>query len=494
MADKVLIANRGEIACRVIRACREMGLGSVAIYSDADRQAVHPWLADEAVHVGPAPSRESYLRMDRVIDAARRTGARYVHPGYGFLSENAAFREACDDAGLVFVGPPADAMRKMGTKTTARDHMIAAGVPVVPGSDGPLASSEEALAVAQRIAYPVMVKAAAGGGGKGMRLVHDPGTLRSAFEGAAREAASAFGDATIYLEKAIVRPRHIEIQVLADRHGNCIHLFERECSVQRRNQKIIEESPASHLSQATRLAMGEVAVRAAKAVSYESAGTCEFLVDPEEHFYFLEMNTRLQVEHLVTELVTGLDLVVLQLRIAMGEPLPMRQEEIGQRGHAVECRIYAEDPAAGFLPSPGPLHVYRTPKGPGVRVDDGVIEGGRVPSDYDPMIAKLAVWSETRGQAIDRSLRALHEYEIVGVSTNRTHLEQILRSEAFRAGPYDTGLVASLPPLPAKAPGDPLAMGVAALLYARETVHKEASRSSAAGWKSFALQRAVERF
>ena len=464
---KVLIANRGEIACRVIRACRSMGLPSVAVYSDADAKAVHTWMADEAVHIGGAASADSYLRGERILDAARRTGATLIHPGYGFLSENPAFRSDCDDAGVTFVGPPADAMRKMGVKTVARDTMLAAGVPVVPGSEGAVADGAAATKIAQEMGLPVMVKAASGGGGKGMRLVHELSEVARAFDGAAREAAAYFGDDTIYLEKAIIRPRHVEVQILADTHGNAVHVFDRECSVQRRNQKIIEESPAPHLSDATRSRMGEVAVRAARAIDYVGAGTVEFLVDQEENFYFLEMNTRLQVEHPVTELVTGVDLVVEMLRAAMGQPLSFKQEDICQRGHAIECRVYAEDPAQNFLPSPGRLHVYRPPHGPGVRVDDGVAEGAEIPSFYDPMIAKLSAWGSDRAQALARMESALSSYEIGGIAHNVPYLRWVLQADLFRDGRYDTGIVAALGPFQPAAEADPTAIALAVLIHHR---------------------------
>ena len=493
---KVLVANRGEIACRVIRACREQGIPSVAIYSDADAEAVHTWLADEAVHVGASESAQSYLQIERVLEAAKRTGATLIHPGYGFLSENPVFREMCEAAGIGFVGPSADAMRKMGVKTLARDAMRAAGVPVVPGSDGPVADADAALIEAETIGYPVMLKAASGGGGKGMRLVHRPEDLRAAFEGAAREAQAYFGDATIYIEKAIVQPRHIEIQVLADRLGQTIHLYERECSVQRRNQKIIEESPAAHLSDATRSAMGEVAVRAAQAVDYEGAGTIEFLVDADERFYFLEMNTRLQVEHPVTEWVTGVDLVGEQLRVALGMPLSVCQEDIVQRGHSIECRVYAEDPARAFMPSPGTLRVYRPPLGPGVRVDDGVVEGCEVSSHYDPMIAKLSTWAPNRDHALGRMRAALRSYEIAGIAHNISYLLHILDNPGFAAGRYDTGLVESMGPFEPTHAAEPMAMALAAVLEHREANGRRpqpTQDTSEAAWAAAARQWGLRR-
>jgi acetyl-CoA carboxylase biotin carboxylase subunit len=492
---RVLVANRGEIACRVLRAARELGLGTVAIYSEADADAVHVGLADQAICVGPAPSRESYLRQDAVLDAARRSGATIIHPGYGFLSENPDFRAACATAGLRFAGPPAEAMRKMGVKTLARQTMIAAGVPVVPGTSEGVADAAEARAIAAEIGYPVMLKAASGGGGKGMRLVEQPEALQAALEGAQRESAAAFGDDTVYIEKFVVRPRHVEVQVLADGHGNCIHLFDRECSVQRRNQKVIEESPAPHLSPATRARMGEVAVAAARAVDYQGAGTIEFLVDPDERFYFMEMNTRLQVEHPVTELVTGVDLVAEMLRIAMGQPLALRQADIRQRGHAIECRLYAEDPARGFLPSPGTLHVYRPPRGPGLRVDDGVVEGSRITSFYDPMIAKLSVWAPDRAHAIGRMDAALRELEIGGVAHNVPYLRWLLAAPAFVAGRYDTGIVASLGAFGGDRPGDPALAALAAALQTQRAAAGERGAAGEAGgergWAQAARRAAV---
>ena len=475
---KVLIANRGEIACRIIRACKELGLGTVAVYSDADRDARHVWLADEAVHLGPPPSKESYLRGDLILQAAHKTGATLIHPGYGFLSENADFRDACTEAGVTFIGPGAHAMRKMGVKTTARQTMHAAGVPVVPGSLEPITSLAEAAKLCAEIGYPVMLKAASGGGGRGIRILHDPAELPAGFEGAQREAGAYFGDATVYIEKAIVNPRHIEIQVLADTFGNTVHLFERECSVQRRNQKIIEESPAAHLSQKTRLAMGEMAVRAAKAVQYVGAGTIECLVDTQENFYFMEMNTRLQVEHPVTELATGVDIVYEQLRVAMGEKLSVTQADIVQRGHAIECRIYAEDPARGFVPAPGPLLVYRPPLGPGLRIDDGFGEGDEIPRFYDSMIAKLSAWAPDRPRAIARMQAALDQFEIAGFAHNIEHLQQVLASPTFAQGPYDTGIVGTLPPLAPEPEDHDLATAFAAIWTHRQRVSKQTQQTT----------------
>ena len=443
---KILIANRGEIAVRVARTCREMGIRTVAIYSDADRAALHVRACDEAVRVGPPPSRESYLSIENVIAACRKVGALAVHPGYGFLSENAAFARACAAAGITFIGPPPEAMEDMGEKTRARRKVIEAGVPVVPGLKEPIPEGGEAAAkeYAVSIGYPIMLKAAAGGGGKGMRLVAEPKEFDSALATAQREAMNAFGDARVYIEKAIARPRHVEIQVFADAHGNCIWLGERECSVQRRHQKVIEETPSAIVTPELRAEMGRVAVNAAKAVRYLGAGTCEFLVDGNtRNFYFLEMNTRLQVEHPVTEWCTGLDLVRWQIDVAHGARLPWTQEDVlrNLRGHAIEARLYAEDPAKNFLPSPGTILELRVADGPGVRNDLGVESGSEVPRYYDPMIGKLAVWARTREEAIARLRRALGETSIKGITTNTSYLRRILDLEEFRKGDYDTGLL-----------------------------------------------------
>jgi len=439
---KILVANRGEIAVRVMRTCREMGIRTVAVYSDADRGALHVRTADEAVRLGPAPSRESYLRIDKIIEAAKATGAEAVHPGYGFLSERAEFVRACEAAGLVFIGPPAEAMDAMGEKTQARRRMIEAGVPVVPGMAEPESDLQKARIFAETAGFPVMIKAAAGGGGKGMRRVDTLAEFDAAFAAAQREAANAFGDDRVYIEKFLEKPRHVEIQVFADKHGNAIHLFERECSVQRRHQKVIEETPSPIVDPKMRAQMGEVAVRAARAVSYVGAGTCEFLVDAHRNFYFLEMNTRLQVEHPVTELRTGLDLVRWQIEVAAGAKLPLAQEEIPSTGHAIEARINAEDPAKNFMPSPGKIRYMRLPGGPGTRVDGGVYPGYTVPMTYDSMIAKLIVWAPTRAQAIDRLRRALSEYVVKGITTNISYLRQIIDHAEFQSGDYDTTFLA----------------------------------------------------
>jgi acetyl-CoA carboxylase biotin carboxylase subunit len=440
---KILIANRGEIAVRVIRACRDLGIASVAVYSEADRTALHVRLADEAVAIGGAPSRESYLRIDRVLEAAQATGADAIHPGYGFLAENAAFARACEEAGIAFIGPRSETIELMGEKTSARREAVAAGVPVVPGSLEPLADEAALLREAGRLGFPVMLKAAAGGGGKGMRLVQTPAELPAALARARGEASSAFGDDRVYLERAIEKPRHIEIQVLADAHGKVVHLFERECSIQRRHQKVVEESPSPLLTPELRARMGGLAVALARRVGYRNAGTLEFLVGADREPYFLEMNTRLQVEHPVTELVTGLDLVQRQIRIAQGEPLDLEQEQIAQRGHAIECRVYAEDPEQGFLPSPGRISALRVPSGPGIRDDSGVYAGWTVPVDYDPLLSKLLAWGETREQAIARLRRAVGEYRVLGVRTTLPFFARVLRNPGFVRGEFDTSFVHS---------------------------------------------------
>jgi acetyl-CoA carboxylase biotin carboxylase subunit len=434
MFTKVLIANRGEIALRVIRACREMGIASVAVYSDADARAAHVREADEAIHVGPSPSSQSYLLGDKIIAAAKQTGAEAIHPGYGFLSEREWFARAVRDAGLVFIGPPAEAIAAMGSKTAARTLAIKAGVPVVPGTTEALKDAAEAKSVAKSFGYPVLLKAAAGGGGKGMRVVREESELADALASAQREAKNAFGDDAVYVEKYIVGPRHVEIQVIGDQHGNMLSLNERECSVQRRHQKMVEEAPSVAVTPAIRKAMGDVAVKAAKAAGYVNAGTCEFLLDADGNYYFLEMNTRLQVEHPVTELVTGIDLVQWQLRVAAGEKLPFRQEDIIPRGWAIEARITSEDPANGFLPSTGKVTFLHVPTGPGVRWDSGIEVGSEVGLFYDPMLAKLIVWAPTRDEAIARMHRALLELTIEGVETSRDFHLRLMENEDFRAG------------------------------------------------------------
>jgi acetyl-CoA carboxylase biotin carboxylase subunit len=442
MFRKVLIANRGEIAVRVIRTLREMNIASVAVYSDADRASLHVRMADEAECVGPAPSSASYLRIPCIIDAAKKHGAEAVHPGYGFLSENAEFAAACASAGLVFIGPSAASIRSMGSKTAARRIAVAAGAPVAPGTDRG-ATFEEAREFARAHGYPVLLKAVAGGGGKGMRRVDREADLEAAHRDASSEAAGAFGNPEMYVEKLIERPRHIEVQILGDHYGNMVHLGERECSIQRRHQKVIEEcpSPLMALYPEMRAAMGQAAVKAASAAGYYNAGTVEFLVDADRRFYFLEMNTRLQVEHPVTELVTGLDLVKLQIEIAAGAKLPFTQDEVAWRGSAIECRIYAEDPANNFLPYPGKITRLAEPSGPGVRLDSGVYEGWTVPMDYDPLLAKLAVWAPTREHSAARAVRALDEYHVGGIRTNIGFFRQILEDPEFRAGNLHTGFI-----------------------------------------------------
>ena len=442
--QKILVANRGEIALRILRACRELGIPSVAVYSDADRASPHVAYADEAYRLGPAPATESYLRADLILEIARQSGADAIHPGYGFLSENADFVTACEQAGICFIGPTSSAMQMLGSKIRARQVADAAGLPRVPGSTQSLKSLAEAREVALAVGYPVMLKASAGGGGKGMRDVRSETELAEALENARSEAERSFGSGEVYIEKLIERPRHIEIQILADRHGHCVYLGERECSVQRRHQKVIEEAPSAVVDEALRSRMGATAVRLAQAAGYTNAGTAEFLMDADNNFYFLEMNTRLQVEHPVTELVTGLDLVHLQIQIAQGEPLPFSQEEVVLRGHAIECRIYAEDPDHNFLPSPGKITRLLQASGPGIREDCGIYEGWTVPLDYDPILSKLVAYAPTRAIAVERMLRALDEYHVGGIATNVNLFRRILRDEGFRTANIDTGYLERL--------------------------------------------------
>ncbi|MFZ4793567.1 MAG: acetyl-CoA carboxylase biotin carboxylase subunit [Blastocatellia bacterium] len=441
MFKKILIANRGEIAVRLIRACRDLGISPVAIYSDADRGALHVRLADEAWHLGGSAATESYLAGERIVEIALRCGAEAVHPGYGFLSERGWFARAVEEAGLVFIGPSPATIDLMGDKTNARRAAQRAGAPIVPGTQEPLSDEAAAERMANEIGYPVMLKASAGGGGKGMRVVRTAEELRHAFGLAGAEAGAAFGDSAVYLEKYIEHPRHIEIQIVADRSGRTIHLGERECSIQRRHQKVIEECPASFNDPELRQRMGQAAVEIARAAGYQSVGTVEFLVDAEKNFYFLEMNTRLQVEHPVTEMVTGIDLVCEQIRIAAGEPLSITQEDVRWHGSAIECRIYAEDPDRQFMPSPGRITRLRTPAGPGVRDDSGVYEGWEVPIHYDPMISKLVVWGATRDEAITRLRRALEEYEVGGIRTTIPFFRHVLRDDDFINGNIDTEFI-----------------------------------------------------
>ena len=443
MFRKVLVANRGEIAVRVMRALREMKIASVAVYSDVDRNALHVRMADEAIGIGPAPSGESYLRGDKIVAAARSTGAEAIHPGYGFLSENAEFAALCEQEGLVFIGPPASTIQKLGSKTSARALAKKAGTPIPPGTEEALKDASEAKRIANEIGYPVILKAAAGGGGKGMRRVEREEDLEAALRDASSEAERSFRNADVYIEKFIVRPRHIEIQILGDQHGNMIYLGERECSVQRRHQKVIEEAPSPFIVRhpELRAQMGEAAVAAAKAAGYFNAGTVEFLADESGRFYFLEMNTRLQVEHPVTECITGIDLVKWQLRIAAGEPLTIRQEDVSIRGWSMECRLYAEDPDQGYLPSPGLISALSLPGGPGIRIDSGVYEGWTVPFDYDPLLIKLVAWAENRDEVIARLIRALEETHIGGIKTNIEFFLDVLGDAIFQAGEIHTGFL-----------------------------------------------------
>ncbi len=438
MLEKVLVANRGEIAVRIIRACRELGISTVAVYSDADAEALHVRYADEAVQIGPPPAAKSYLRTEALLEAARKTGADAVHPGYGFLSENANFASDCREAGLTFVGPSPETIEKIGDKSAARALAREAGVPVVPGTEGGVAQ-DEAVATAREIGYPLMIKAGAGGGGRGIRVAEDEEGLKQSVRVARQEAEAAFGDGSLYLERFLAAPRHVEVQVLGDHHGNVIHLYERECSMQRRRQKVLEEAPSPGITPETRQRMLEAAVRLAREAGYTNAGTVEFLVDEDGEFYFIEMNTRVQVEHPVTEMLTGVDLIKAQLRISSGEPLPIRQEDVQMDGWAMEFRINAEDPSNGFMPSPGEISALEVPGGPGVRVDSAVYGGYAIPPFYDSMIGKLVVWGLTRDEAVSRARRALGEYRIEGVKTTIPLHLRLLDEEAFASGKYDTG-------------------------------------------------------
>ena len=510
MIRSLLIANRGEIACRIIRTARAMGIRTVAVYSDADAQAKHVAACDESVHLGPAPAKESYLCADKIIAAALATGAQAIHPGYGFLSENAGFAQACADAGLVFIGPPASAIDAMGSKSAAKALMEKAAVPLVPGYHGERQESDFLRAEADRIGYPVLLKASAGGGGKGMRVVERSEDFEAALASCKREAISSFGDDRVLVEKYLTRPRHIEIQVFADGHGNCVYLFERDCSVQRRHQKVLEEAPAPGMSCGRRAAMGEAAVAAARAVGYVGAGTVEFIANQDGSFYFMEMNTRLQVEHPVTEMITGLDLVEWQLRVASGEPLPLKQEQLRIHGHAIEARIYAENPEKGFLPSIGTLTRMRsapavefTLAAPGatqpaaVRIDAGVREGDAISPFYDPMIAKLIVWGADRDAALRNMARALAQNQVVGLATNIGFLQRLIAGEAFATADLDTGLIErhrdSLFPSPVAPTADTLALATAALLQ-QEQRHQDSRDpwAQTSGWRlNTRLQRSL---
>jgi acetyl-CoA carboxylase biotin carboxylase subunit len=490
MFGKVLVANRGEIAVRVIRALREMNISSVAVFSDADRGALHVRLADEAEHIGPAASADSYLRVDRILEAAQKHGAEAIHPGYGFLSENAGFAAACADAGIVFIGPSPEAIRQLGSKTAARILAKRAGAPVVPGSEEPAANIENARKLAREIGYPVLLKAAAGGGGKGVRRVSAEHELESAIRDASSEAERAFHNSEIYIEKLIEKPRHIEIQIAGDHYGNLVHLGERECSLQRRYQKIVEECPSPFVARRPdmRVAMGEAALKVARAAGYDNLGTVEFLADNDGNFYFLEVNTRLQVEHPVTELVTGYDLVQLQLKIAAGEGLPFTQKDVAWRGWAMECRVCAEDPDNQFLPSPGKIAQLREPGGPGVRLDSGVYPGWTVPLEYDALLAKLVTWGPDRNAAIQRLKRALSEYAIIGIQTNIAFFLEILDDPEFRAGDISTEFIphfmAKRKPPPEPAPQLDLAVALGALAHGRNVRERAtgAAKSEASRW------------
>jgi len=472
MFKKVLVANRGEIAVRIIRACRDLGIQAMAIYSDADCYAQHVRLADEAYHIGPSVSAESYLNIEKIVAVAQQCGAQAIHPGYGFLAENAAFAHAIDRAGLVFIGPPPKAIEMMGDKMAARAAMIKSGVPIVPGTQTDVKDELESARLAESIGYPILIKAAAGGGGKGMRIVKDKSEIKSALRAAASEAKTAFGDARVYIEKYLDQPRHIEIQIIADRHDNCVYLGERECSIQRRHQKVIEEAPSPIIDEAMRKQMGEAAVAAARACGYFNAGTVEFLVDKNRKFYFLEMNTRLQVEHPVTEMITGLDLAVEQIKIAAGEKLSFGQTDIAIRGHAIECRIYAEDPV-DFLPSTGTIRNYREPAGPGIRIDSGVTAGSEISVFYDPLMAKLIVYGRNRTQAIARMKRALAEYLITGVTTNISFHKKILDHPAFIKGDLSTHFIEQFYEKPDDLTEDQhLAVAIAAVMEDYRTKNK----------------------
>ena len=504
MIKKVLIANRGEIAIRVMRSCREMGITTVAVYSEADRSSLHVRYADEAYFIGPSPSNESYLVIDKIIEVAKHSGADAIHPGYGFLSENAVFSGRCKKEGIIFIGPQARAISTMGDKITARETMIAAGVPVVPGTKEAISDEQEAVKTAAKIGLPVMIKASAGGGGKGMRMVKEEKNLLDAIRAAKSEALSSFGDDSVYIEKYIESPHHIEFQVLADQHGNVIHLCERECSVQRRHQKVIEETPSPLMTPELREKMGQDAVAAARAVDYEGAGTIEFLADNDRNYYFLEMNTRLQVEHPITEEVVGVDLVKQQILIASGKKLSLKQEDIVQSGHAIECRIYAEDPDNQFMPSPGRIRYMTEPSGPGIRTDGYAYEGYEIPLYYDPLISKLVAWAQTREEAIGRMKRALHEYKIGGVKTSINFLERVMGNKTFIEGKYDTHFIdENIDSLVASSDGRSKIDEDLAIITAFVDYHEKLSKSQAlkpyqsnggrSPWKHFGRKKGVMR-
>jgi acetyl-CoA carboxylase biotin carboxylase subunit len=494
---KVLIANRGEIAVRIIRACREMGYPTVAVYSEPDRAAMHVVYADQALPVGPAPSRESYLRIDRILDAAKKSGAEAIHPGYGFLAENAEFARACRDAGLLFIGPSPESIEAMGSKTEARARMKAAGVPVVPGLIDAVKSFNEIAVFAREAGLPIMIKAAAGGGGKGLRRIDREEDLFPAFERVASEAESFFGDGAVYAEKFIESPRHVEVQIVGDQHGNIVHVGERECTLQRRHQKVVEECPSPVVDDELRERLGAMAVKAAAAVNYYSTGTIECLMGPDKQFYFLEMNTRLQVEHPVTEMVWGVDLVKEQLRIARGEKLSFAQKDLRRLGHAIECRIYAEDPARKFAPSPGLIRYINLPQGPGVRNDQGVYAGYTVPVFYDPMLSKLIVHGKSREEAIARMIRALAEYRVEGIMTTIPFFTFIMNNPEFRAATFDTGFIDRILPeidfahRPANEHHVDAAIAAAAIMAFEESQNVQLPADTASAWRSAARAEAV---
>lgn len=501
MIKKILVANRGEIAVRIMRSCREMGISSVAVFSEADRTSMHVRYADEAYCIGPSPSNESYLKMDTILEVAIKTKADAIHPGYGFLSENAEFATKVLEAGIKFIGPSPYAISAMGDKMTARELMQSSGVPVVPGTKNPISSTQELYAVAKEIGYPIMIKASAGGGGKGMRLVKTESELLSSFNMAKSEALSSFGNDTVYIEKYIESPHHIEFQILADQHGNTIHLFERECSVQRRHQKVVEETPSPHMTPELRHKMGQYAVKAAQSVNYVGAGTIEFLVNDQRNFYFLEMNTRLQVEHPITERVTGVDIVKEQIKIADGEKLTYTQDEVVMHGHSIECRIYAEDPQNNFMPNPGVIKHITEPLGLGVRTDGYVYKGYEIPIFYDPMISKLIIWAKTRDEAIARMKRALYEYKITGVKTSIPFLEKIMDTPDFKSGKYDTHFIEKNKAYleigePCETECQDIAMFVAYLDFMKKQQYKVRDNvtNKPSPWKEFGKKRNMLRF
>ncbi len=494
MFKKILIANRGEIAVRIIRACKELGVKTVAIYSDADRTSLHVALADEAYHVGPPAPGESYLVKEKIIEIARTSKAEAIHPGFGFLAENETFADMCETEGIVFIGPSPKSIRLMGDKVTARKIAQEAGVPLVPGSEGAV-SDVEAGVIAKKIGYPIMIKASAGGGGKGMRLVFREEDFKSSLRMARSEARSSFGDDSVYIEKFVEQPRHVEIQVMGDLHGNILHLFERECSIQRRHQKVIEESPSPAINAKTRNKMGEVAIKISEAVSYHGAGTVEFILDQKGNFHFLEMNTRIQVEHPVTEMVTGLDIVKWMIRIASGEKLPFKQKSITMKGHAIECRVYAEDPGMNFIPSPGTIVYVRAPGGPGIRNDSSIYSGSEITPFYDPMISKLIVWGETREVAISKMIAALKEYVVLGVKTNIGFLLRVMANNEFKKGAIDTGFIErhSDTLKPASVEMEPVL--VAAAIAMRDAGHdtEKTKYRPASNWKLFSRKLSITR-